>query len=119
MASCPNDDPVFTSVLRRFLGQWATTPRGRELLFWKVCVPFRLSLYTLVLAGLIPVGLVRMGAAVALVTLIPRVNETRQWWDRRIDAAISAISVVAPASVVPWLLLTSLFFGIAQVRRFC
>jgi hypothetical protein len=117
--SCPNDDPSFTTFLRHVFGHWATTPAGREWLFWRACVPFRFTLYTLFLMDILPITLARLGAALSLVHLGPHLFTTRQWWDRRIDAALSAVAVVAPASVIPWILFSSLVFGIVQVTRFC
>ena len=99
---------------------WSTTVAGREFLFWRVCVPFRAVVYGLFHAGYIPMALARLAALIAAILMWWRLGGV-QWWDRRVDAVLSTLIVFAPSVAIPWLLMTSLGYGVVKAMgsTFC
>jgi len=127
MGTCPNGDPNFNRVLQVMLGD--VTPTKRQMLFYGVCIPVRLTLYLTVLLfhnyRFIPilVGLASLIAILNLGSSLWSNSPQPQWWSKRFQAIMSILIFLACIAVwykkiesyyIPMLLFISLSGGFLQ-----
>ena len=122
-SSCPNDDPNFTKVLSRWVDP---TPAARQNIYYMVCIPTRFVLYYLVYLYRENAGVQAVVALLSIMTMMhlyPDMETGRQWWSKRFDFGISALTVIACIGAyagktdprfIPGLLYLSLAGGILQ-----
>ena len=130
--SCPNSDKNFDKTLSNFVDITSEDyPNTRKHIFYGVCVPVRLMLYTLVFiyrdAPAIQY-IIAIASLIAIInlgnTLLNNDTVTNQWWSKKFQlfiAILLLISTVLKISgynistmVVPIILFASLFGGVLQ-----
>ena len=133
--SCPNGDPNFNKVLN-ILTLGNVTPKNRKLIFYGVCIPTRLFIYTLVFFLRNQVWLPYLIALFSLISIfnlsmsVFSTSPQPQWWSKEfqlfIALCILTVSVLVifkkiPRYWIPLLLFVSLFGGILQsfIVGFC
>lgn len=106
----------------------AITPELRSKLFWTVCIPARLSLYTLLALSITMIPAMRFavagGAALTFIRLVGA-GDTGQWWSRKFQAFMSlcvAYAALTQKPIILWaVLVASVLSGVilAAGRSFC
>lgn len=127
MATCPNGDPNFNSVLQTLVGD--SKPSTRQSIYYGVCIPVRLALYVFILYfhnyWAVPY-IVGLASLVAFFNLLPsfwKVTAQTQWWSKRFQAVMSMLILIISILVIlkkvnsiyiPTFLFISLFGGLLQ-----
>lgn len=110
-----HDDPSFTSLLHSLLGR-PITPQLRQTLYYTVCIPFRLSLFTLVALYRDSVHeVVRLVSAFTALRLASLTRGGgRQWWNREWLLLCAVMVVVVPTRIIHLPLYLSVLGGLVQ-----
>jgi len=123
--TCPNSDLSFNVVMQNLFGN--DSPELRKKLFYGICIPTRIILYSAVFYFRdIPILQVVVGIA-ALITAIRLYPSLKapgnQWWSKRWHFCISVVLVIVCAAtymqkmnsiVMPLVLFLSVIVGFIQ-----